>query len=312
MKKYIYLLLVAIVVEFTGLLGAEEGLVIPEQHKIAFASPQEMKEFFSTRDSNPGDSNPQGRRCLVSAHRGGARKDCPENCIRTFEETLMQMPALFEIDPRMTKDGNIVLMHDKTLDRTTNGRGQVSDYTYEELKRFRLKDLEGNVTDVTIPTLRETITWAKGKTVLVIDRKDVPLETTEQIIREMEAENHCVVIVYNFEEAKKYHDANKDIMMEVFLTKIGDIERFEKTGIPWENVIPFVGLEEPARELYQILGQKKRLCMIGCTRAIDRNVRETGDATIYEKLLLGGASILETDLPLRAKEFLPFTGALVK
>jgi len=276
---------------------AEEPPAIPEQNRIAFSSPEEMRAFFSTDSAHWKN----GYR-LVSAHRGGARKGFPENCIATFEDTLRQMPALFEIDPRLTKDGIVVLMHDETINRTTNGTGRVRDYTYEELKRFRLKDSEGNVTDYTIPTLRETFAWAKGKTILVLDKKDVPLDMTQQLIRECKAETWCMVIVYSYDEAKNYHAVNKDIMMEAFVTKTEDVERFEKTGIPWENMIPFVGLEEPPMELYRLLGQRNRPCMVGCTRAIDQKVRETGDATIFENLYLGGASILETDLPLATKK----------
>ncbi len=70
----------------------------------------------------------------------------PENCIESFEKTLSDMPSFFEIDPRMTKDSVIVLMHDATIDRTTTGKGKVSDYTYEELQRFNLVDRQGTVT----------------------------------------------------------------------------------------------------------------------------------------------------------------------
>jgi glycerophosphoryl diester phosphodiesterase len=299
MKNHFQILTAIFFLSVGLVIYAEEQSVLPEQNRFVFSSPEEMKAFFSTDSAHWKN----GYR-LVSAHRGGARKGFPENCIATFEDTLRQMPALFEIDPRLTKDGVVVLMHDETINRTTNGSGRVRDYTYEELKRFRLKDSEGNVTDDTIPTLRETIEWAKGKTVLVLDKKDVPLETTQQLIRECQAETWCMVIVYNYEEAKNYHAANKDIMMEAFVTKTEDVERFEKTGIPWENVIPFVGLEEPPGELYQLLGQRQRPCMVGCTRTIDRKVRETGSTDVYEKLYLGGSSILETDLPLETKKVL--------
>lgn len=103
----------------------------------------DLMDFFSyTPDRIP----------LVSAHRGGPRKNFPENCLATFENTLRHTPALLEIDPRYTQDGEIVLMHDQTLERTTNGYGKVSDHTLAELKQLRLKDTEGKLTDYRIPT----------------------------------------------------------------------------------------------------------------------------------------------------------------
>ena len=83
---------------------------------------------------------------IVSGHRGGMAPGYPENCIETFENTLSHMPSFFEIDPQMTRDSVIVLMHDPTIDRTTTGKGKVSDYTYEELQRFNLVDRQGTVT----------------------------------------------------------------------------------------------------------------------------------------------------------------------
>ncbi len=53
----------------------------------------------------------------------------PENCIESCEKTLSMMPTFFEIDFSFTKDSVMVLMHDLTIDRTTNGKGRVADYT---------------------------------------------------------------------------------------------------------------------------------------------------------------------------------------
>ncbi|MDP3467947.1 MAG: glycerophosphodiester phosphodiesterase family protein [Daejeonella sp.] len=68
-------------------------------------------------------------------------------------------------DLPLTRDSLVVLMHDATLDRTTNGSRKVSDYTYKELQQFRLKDPEGNVTADRIPLLTDVIRWSKGKTI---------------------------------------------------------------------------------------------------------------------------------------------------
>src|SRR5687768_7040929 len=59
---------------------------------------------------------------FISGHRGGVNKGFPENSIEALENTLRHTPATFEIDPRLTKDSAIVLMHDATLDRTTTGK----------------------------------------------------------------------------------------------------------------------------------------------------------------------------------------------
>src|SRR6185369_5930457 len=83
---------------------------------------------------------------VVSAHRGGPQAGFPENCIATFENTLQHTYAFLEIDPRLTKDGAIVVLHDPTLERTTTGRGKLADLTLAEVRKLRLKDPQGNVT----------------------------------------------------------------------------------------------------------------------------------------------------------------------
>ena len=274
------------------------GRVILNQHWIAASTPEELRGLFSLKSRLFA---PDSDGYLIDAHRGGGRKGFPENCLETFDDLLKQMPAIFEIDPRLTKDNVVVLMHDAALERTTNGTGKVKDYTYEELQRFRLKDSKGELTDFQIPTLKKAIEWAKGKAVLLIDKKDVPIETTMQMIRELKAETCCMVIAYNYDEAKKYYADNPNLMMEVFITKPEDVERFDKTGVPWENVIPFVGMREPAPEVYRLLREKGRPCMIGTSQSLDHEIRKTGDASVFKGLIERGASIVETDLPLEAR-----------
>lgn len=72
-------------------------------------------------------------RVLVSAHRGASGR-APENTLTSFQEALRQGADYLEIDVRTTRDSQLVILHDGTLDRTTMASGQVSDHTWEELK----------------------------------------------------------------------------------------------------------------------------------------------------------------------------------
>ncbi len=75
-----------------------------------------------------------------SAHRG-CQACGPENTIISFEAAGKKGVWAIETDFRITKDGQVVCMHDKTLERTTTGKGEVSDYTLEELRRFKVKEI---------------------------------------------------------------------------------------------------------------------------------------------------------------------------
>ena len=76
----------------------------------------------------------QERGVVSIAHRGGIVSGVPENTLAAFREAINQGADAIEIDLRGTKDGEIVIIHDKTVDRTTNGRGRVIDQTLVELK----------------------------------------------------------------------------------------------------------------------------------------------------------------------------------
>jgi glycerophosphoryl diester phosphodiesterase len=241
---------------------------------------------------------------LVSAHRGGAQINFPENCISTFENTLKHSFAIMECDPRYTKDSLIVIHHDPTLERTTNGQGNLTDYTLKELKKLKLKDLKGNVTEYQIPTLDEALEWAKGKTILVLDQKDVPVTQRVKKVEEYKATANVILIVYSFEDAALCHKLNKNIMMEVMIPDIEKAVEFEKTGVPWRNVIAFVGHNLPVDpKLYEFLHQKGALCMAGSSRTIDRKFLngEVKDYSLLKNDYLGflekGIDLIETDLP---------------
>ena len=71
----------------------------------------------------------------ICAHRG-AMDSHPENTIAAFKEAVRLGAHMIEFDVRMTKDGHLVVLHDETVDRTTNGKGEISELTLEEVKRL--------------------------------------------------------------------------------------------------------------------------------------------------------------------------------
>ena len=264
-------------------------------HVLKPRRPDELRELFRYT------GEPQH---FVSAHRGGPQHKFPENCIATFENTLRETFSIIEIDPRYTKDRAIVLHHDATLERTTTGKGLVAEQTLQELKALRLKDTEGLVTEFRIPTLDDVLQWARGKTILVLDQKDVPLEVRVRKIEEHRAEAYAMLIVYSFKDVRKCYDLNKNIMMEVMIPNRESFYGFDGTGIPWSNIIAFVGHTPPSDNgLLQMIHGKGTCCIVGTSRNLDREFianRVSGAAPIekhYHALLQQGADVIETDLP---------------
>lgn len=93
----------------------------------------------------------------LAAHRGGARL-WPENSLRAFRESLALGVDLLELDVHLTADEQVVVIHDATLDRTTDGRGAVRERTAAELAGVRLRGPDGAVTEERVPTLQQVLT----------------------------------------------------------------------------------------------------------------------------------------------------------
>ena len=108
---------------------------------------------------------------MVLAHRGGYQ-ETPENSLGSIENCTNQGVDIVEIDVQITSDDVLVVMHDQTIDRTTNGSGTVNSYTLEELKQFNLLMPNGAISEETIPTLKEALTYSKDKIHLFIDKGD--------------------------------------------------------------------------------------------------------------------------------------------
>ncbi|WP_176706625.1 glycerophosphodiester phosphodiesterase [Paenibacillus hemerocallicola] len=98
------------------------------------------------------------------AHRGDPVR-FPENTLSAFQAACEMEFTHLELDVHLSKDGVPVLSHDFALDRMTDGTGLIRDYTVEQLKRFRVKEIE------TIPTLEETMRLLKGKISVLVELK---------------------------------------------------------------------------------------------------------------------------------------------
>jgi len=265
-------------------------------HALKIRDIEALRTFFKYKEQH----HP-----IISGHRGGMVKGFPENSIATFENTLKYTPAFFEIDPRLTKDSVVVLMHDETLDRTTNGTGKVADYTFAELQKLRLKDMEGNVTPFKIPTLIEVIKWSAGKTVLNLDRKDVPLDLQEKILRE-HPNKVIMITVHHAKHAKYYYDQNPNRMFSAFVKTKEALLEYEAAGIPWENMIAYIGsVNKPEnKELIDLLHARGVKCMISAAPTYDKLKSNQERAENYRDIFKQGADILESDLPIEVAEAL--------
>lgn len=130
-------------------------------------------------------NDPDSKYVLVISHRGDWR-NCPENTIPAIESVISMGVDMMELDVKRTKDSVLVLMHDKTIDRMTDGTGLISDFTYDSLKTFKVKwESNPSVDTVRIPTLRQALLCCKDRILVNVDHAylyyDEILALTEEL-----------------------------------------------------------------------------------------------------------------------------------
>lgn len=265
-------------------------------HKLNFKTVDEMYAYF---EYAPGKK-------VISGHRGTIENHMPENSIPSMEEVLKHTLAIFEVDPRLTKDSIPVMVHDATLDRTTTGSGKVIDYTWADLKKLKLKDKQGQATKYKINTLDEMIAWAKGKTILNLDKKDLPMEMTAEIIKKHDAYAWVWVTVHNVEQAKFYLEKNPKQYLSMHIKTQQDLEKFVQSGLPFNRMIVYIGPEIKAanQDMYEFFHEKGVMCMISSAPTYDKLSTKEERAAKFRAVFADGASILESDLPIEVSQAL--------
>lgn len=118
---------------------------------------------------------------LVAAHRGDWR-NYADNALEGIESCIKMGVDIVEIDVSKTKDGHLILMHDKTVDRTTNGKGLVSELTLDSIKKLYLRNGLGRASEFKVPTLEEAMLVAKGRITVNLDKADKYFDDVYQIL----------------------------------------------------------------------------------------------------------------------------------
>ncbi len=162
------------------------------------------------------------------AHRGGIVKGYPENTLAAFRHAIAVGAMVIEIDLRSTKDEEIIIMHDETLNRTTNGTGRVADYTLAELKNFDAGRGEK------IPTYAEALNLISNSGVkLLLDIKVDPNLDKHKIMKltEKHAELSDIIVgVRNVSDLKEFRTLSPKLKTLGFIATPFEIEKFAAAG----------------------------------------------------------------------------------
>lgn len=154
---------------------------------------------------------------LITAHRGSS-SEAPENTIPAFEKAIEEGADYVEMDVRLTSDGELVLMHDPSTERTTGVDKLVCDSTYEELQQLDAgAEYPEEYAGTKIPTLKDAIDTCKGKVMMNIElktvRNDGELEKkVAELLRENHMEEQCIVTSFKQRSLVRIKKDDPDIV----------------------------------------------------------------------------------------------------
>jgi glycerophosphoryl diester phosphodiesterase len=142
---------------------------------------------------------------LKIVHRGASAYE-PENTLLAFKKALELGADAVELDVRATRDGELVVMHDHKLDRTTNGKGFVKNFSLKEIQRLDAGKGEP------VPTLRQALEMLRGKAVVFVELKERGTESKAvALIEELRLEDTVFVVSFEAESIARVKKLNRGI-----------------------------------------------------------------------------------------------------
>ena len=243
---------------------------------------------------------------VLVAHRGLA-PGLPENTMAAFEHVIARGVGVIEIDLRGTADGEVVVMHDETVDRTTDGTGAVTDLTMAEIAALDAGAHAGEAyAGEHVPTYEEVLALAQDHGVMLL--LDIKLSDTldrERIVRLTEAHDavlNVIVGVRSLEDLAEFRALNPNLRTLGFIPDPQSIDAFAEAGVEIIRLWPqwIRGEDSEARGAIPEACAGVPGCLVEQVRAHGRPVWSTAGEAPREELVelisLGANGIL-TDVP---------------
>lgn len=276
----------------TGPLSAENVLEPPsDAYHYMEIPPDGLPSFLAWRPV---------RLPLVSHHRGGPAPGYPENAIETMQHALRYGPGLMEVDVAMLGDGTLVLMHDDTLDRTTTGKGAISDATWEYVSKLFLVDEAGNRTDFRVPRLMDVLKWAVGRVILTLDiKRGTDFARVAAEIDATRSRDYVIAISYSLDQARAFHAVSPVLALSVTIRNQEELDAVLSSDLPTDRLVAWTGTRIVPGEIYNAIHKQGWRVIVGTlgnpSTSMDGEIYRSGSQGRYLQIFQYGADIISTD-----------------
>jgi len=242
----------------------------------------------------------QTRHVVAIAHRG-EHLHHPENTIPAFEEAIRLGADFIEVDVRTTADGKLILSHDATVDRCTNGHGEIAKMTFDELRALDAGVKKGSeFAGVRMPSFDEVLNLARGKIGIYVDVKDVTAQDLVQHIEKHGMSDH--VVIYSGRLSKQIQELNRNLKIMPESVSVEMVQRIIAELHP--RVIAF-GASDWKPEVIKLAKE------FGADLYVDRQGR-TDNPADWQAAIDAGADGIQTDRPGELVQYLREKGYKTK
>lgn len=244
---------------------------------------------------------------LVTAHRSAHQK-YPENSLAAMHEAIAIGVDIIELDVRQTKDGRLIIMHNPTVDHTTNGKGEVSSYTYAELRKLRLL-FDGKPTDQQVPTLEEALQTTKGRIMVDIDFKlddQEAKKATYHLIQQYQMQKQVLFFVYTYKDLSSLYKLDNAVMLMPRAYNQADVMAILKYGFVKVVHIDDTFYSEPLMKTMRNAGVRVWSNALGHYDDMEELSKNSG----FDDLLKGQpqTNVIQTNLPAELLAYLKLKG----
>lgn len=255
----------------------------------------------------------EGSRFLVFAHRGGGGL-FPENTLGAFEYSAKMGVDVLELDVHATADGTLVVMHDATVDRTTDGRERVSEMTLEAVKNldagFKFSTDGGQTfpfraKGIRVPTLQEIFDALPGMTFNIEPKQETPsiIKPLCSLIRERKMSEKVIVGSFRQNVIDEFRRECPEIATSASPKEATEFLAMEKAGLNESYTPPMQALQIPEK-LGGLQVVTKQFVENAHRRNLKVHVWTINEIADMQRLIDAGVDGIMTDYPDRLLELL--------
>ena len=313
MLKHIFAVLFTVILSFGSVACAEkQGGGTQEQPDQEPARASDLLTLFYQTIEQQNGANPREKVYIV-AHRANTLKAImdfvPENSLEAIQIAIESgVVDMIEIDVRPTKDGVLVLMHDASINRTTNGGNRnVSSLTYEQLMQYDMKRDTRVSKGVKVPTLEQVFELCKGKMFINLDihNKNVPIGQLAQLIIDHGMTDQ-VMIYSKKEELIEYPTIDPNILIHPYVNNLAGASEYSS----YFGALLFqYGLDYDKKSNIGFPAQMREAGYLTYTNILDHDSKlRKGDYTPLLTFIESETDFIQTDVAELVHDFLDIEG----